>query len=225
MSAALLAAGICHLLGDFYLQTQKGAREKQASGRGLCIHALLYGLACLPLIALSPGWQALLLAICMAGAHFFIDTIKFFIKTEREAAVFVSDQALHAASLYALTLLFPLSPAPWLPVAFLRWALLLLLIGKTANVSFQRLFARYRTVEQEAAPRAGALIGGLERLLAVILLHLGQYAALGLVLTAKSIARYDGITKNPAFAEYFLIGTLYSLLFALLGHQLAFWQG
>ena len=39
---------------------------------------------------------------------------------------------------------------------------------------------------------------------------MNQYAAMGLVLTAKSIARYDKITKDEKFAEYYLLGTLIS---------------
>ena len=46
----------------------------------------------------------------------------------------------------------------------------------------------------------------------LIFLSLGQYSALGLVLTAKSIARYDKITKDPDFAEYYLLGTLMSVI-------------
>ena len=34
-------------------------------------------------------------------------------------------------------------------------------------------------------------------------------------MTAKSIARYEQITKDPAFAEYYLIGTLYSMLYTV----------
>ena len=44
---------------------------------------------------------------------------------------------------------------------------------------------------------------------------LGQYSAVGLTMTAKSIARYEQITKDPAFAEYYLIGTLYSMLYTV----------
>ena len=50
------------------------------------------------------------------------------------------------------------------------------------------------------------------KFLSLILLSLGEYAAVGLVLTAKSIARYDRISKDPAFAEYYLIGTLTSII-------------
>lgn len=46
----------------------------------------------------------------------------------------------------------------------------------------------------------------------LILLAVRQYSAAGLVLTAKSIARYDKISKESDFAEYYLIGTLLSLL-------------
>ena len=42
------------------------------------------------------------------------------------------------------------------------------------------------------------------------LISMNQYAAMGLVLTAKSIARYDKITKDEKFAEYYLLGTLIS---------------
>ena len=50
----------------------------------------------------------------------------------------------------------------------------------------------------------------------LIFLALNQYAALGLVLTAKSIARYDKIAKDEQFAEYYLLGTLLSTLCVVL---------
>lgn len=63
--------------------------------------------------------------------------------------------------------------------------------------------------------QAGALIGFMERLIIVIFLSLQQYAAIGLVLTAKSIVRYDRISKDQEFSEYYLIGTLFSFIAAL----------
>ena len=42
----------------------------------------------------------------------------------------------------------------------------------------------------------------------------GQWAALGLVVAAKSIARYSKL-KDKEFADYYLIGTLASLLVAV----------
>ena len=60
------------------------------------------------------------------------------------------------------------------------------------------------------------MIGTIERLIMVLFIALEQYAALGLVLTAKSIARYDKIAKEPKFAEYYLLGTLLSTMVVVL---------
>ena len=49
----------------------------------------------------------------------------------------------------------------------------------------------------------------------LILLHMGQYAMIGLVLTAKSIARFKRIQQDQGFAEYYLIGTLLSTLISI----------
>lgn len=43
----------------------------------------------------------------------------------------------------------------------------------------------------------------------------GQYAAIGFVLAAKSVARYDRISKDQVFAEYYLLGTLLSTLLVM----------
>jgi hypothetical protein len=62
----------------------------------------------------------------------------------------------------------------------------------------------------------GRTIGVLERALALTLVLAGQYGALGLIVAAKSLARFKAL-EDREFAEYFLIGTLASLLLALLG--------
>jgi hypothetical protein len=61
----------------------------------------------------------------------------------------------------------------------------------------------------------GLVIGVLERGLAVTLVLANQYGALGLILAAKALARFRALDDRD-FAEYVLIGTLASLLFALL---------
>lgn len=45
-------------------------------------------------------------------------------------------------------------------------------------------------------------------------------AAIALVFTAKSIARYDMISKNQGFAEYYLIGSLFSMISVLVTYAL-----
>jgi hypothetical protein len=62
----------------------------------------------------------------------------------------------------------------------------------------------------------GRAIGALERAIGLSLVLLGEYGALGLIVAAKSLARFKAL-EDREFAEYFLIGTLSSLLLALLG--------
>ncbi len=57
---------------------------------------------------------------------------------------------------------------------------------------------------------AGRFIGVLERLLVYAFVLQGQYAAIGLILAAKSFARFKEMDERD-FAEYVLIGTLLSV--------------
>lgn len=61
----------------------------------------------------------------------------------------------------------------------------------------------------------GSTIGMLERAITAVLLLCNQYAAIGLVLTAKSIARFKQLEEQD-FAEKYLIGTLTSLTISLI---------
>lgn len=75
----------------------------------------------------------------------------------------------------------------------------------------------------EAIKSAGAYIGFFERILVIIFIYLKAYSALGFVITAKSVARYDNIVKNQKFAEYFLIGTLYSITVSVVIYCILFY--
>src|SRR5581483_5828454 len=59
----------------------------------------------------------------------------------------------------------------------------------------------------------GRLIGILERLLLVMTVALAAYAALGFIIAAKGLIRIREF-ENRDFAEYFLIGTLTSVVLA-----------
>ena len=61
----------------------------------------------------------------------------------------------------------------------------------------------------------GRAIGSLERGLALTLVLLGDYAAVGWIIAAKSLARFKQL-EDREFAEYFLVGTLASFLLAML---------
>ncbi|MFA9377873.1 MAG: hypothetical protein ACERKZ_14125 [Lachnotalea sp.] len=101
----------------------------------------------------------------------------------------------------------------------LSWILALFIIHKPANIAIQKLLMIYKPENKDEdnrkANNAGRFIGTLERIIILIFLSIGQYSAIGLVLTAKSIARYDRISKEKDFAEYYLLGTLISTVIVI----------
>jgi hypothetical protein len=90
-----------------------------------------------------------------------------------------------------------------------------ILCAKPSNVLIKYLFAafsietpQYPSVDpdNQGLPNAGKLIGIVERFLALALIIMGQYEAVGLIIAAKSILRFSGTQKS----EYVLVGTLIS---------------
>lgn len=156
-----------------------------------------------------------------------------------KAVLYSTDQIAHISCLLVLTIIYQ-GQLPVLPQRVLiaiPYVLYLLCLLKPANITFRVLFSRFQIkvldeaetqtegeseMEPKAKPGAGAWIGSLERLLSGVFILLGQFSAVGLTMTAKSIARYEKITKNPPFAEYYLIGTLYSILYTVALYCLIF---
>ncbi|MEX0994901.1 MAG: hypothetical protein WD599_05190 [Balneolaceae bacterium] len=63
--------------------------------------------------------------------------------------------------------------------------------------------------------QTGRVIGFLERIFVYLFILLNQYTAIGFIIAAKGIVRYPDFGKK-SFSEYILIGTLLSVLFAML---------
>lgn len=105
----------------------------------------------------------------------------------------------------------------------LKLILFIVVLLKPVNIKFKIFFDKYAPQngnndnidDTNSVDGGGAMIGNLERLLIAILMFYGQYGAIGLVFTAKSVTRFDKITKDASFAEYYLIGSLYSMISAL----------
>lgn len=84
------------------------------------------------------------------------------------------------------------------------------------NWLIRNMIKKWRPEATAPSDKMGAFIGTLERILTILLVGLESYAAVGFVVTMKSIARYERVQKERAFAEYFLAGTMLSMLVALL---------
>lgn len=133
--------------------------------------------------------------------------------------------AAHACALFLLSKLLP--GDSWL-IAFLsrltgaqigaRQAFLLLaylVVCAPAAEFVRRMLGALRGSETAGANRAGYWIGILERVIILTLGIGGQYAVIGFVLAAKSIARLKEF-ENRDFAEQYIVGTLASIGVAIL---------
>ena len=85
-----------------------------------------------------------------------------------------------------------------------------------------KIFKELKREEVNSLKNAGVVIGILERILALTLILTNQYTVVGLVFAAKSIVRFPQLSDKK-FAEYFIVGTLASFLFALITGLFARW--
>ena len=225
------------------LGAEKESKDKAFSWHTV-VYATVMLLSALALTLIQGDPRMMWAGLTLSSLHAAAALLKYIIsKTKRmekpnaQAWLYLSDQLLLILCAVFITNRF--TAALPIPGLTLRWILLLSLIHKPANVSFKNLFSKYESAEGIAAggqangdkvtegkadgdpgkpdtlPGAGAVIGSLERVLCAIFIGLGQYASIGLIYTAKSIARFKKIEENPKFAEYYLIGTLYSILFVV----------
>ena len=104
-------------------------------------------------------------------------------------------------------------------ITFITWG------GEEVVGTVLKFFREQTGVFWENDLPAGWLIGILERFLALILFMTGNLGSLGLILAFKSLARFEKL-KEKTFAEYYLIGTLSSILLAVLAALfLAYYSG
>lgn len=219
---------ICHILGDFHFQSQATSDMKAISlttlGKHLAIHAGI--LLILPLILF--GWSTLselwLLILCVWLSHVVLDATKAYLSRNdhfTEEILYMGDQLLHLIVILLLSeYVFSSNHIiHFISEDILKWFLLVLVTTKPANVTFKIVFQKYQfKTDADTIPGAGAIIGNLERILSAVFLAMNQIAAIGFIYTAKSIARFKEIEENKGFAEYYLIGTLFSILYVVVAY-------
>ena len=100
--------------------------------------------------------------------------------------------------------------------SFIVIGLFFILLTVVANQIFKLYFSTYNpNIDQvENDVKSGSLIGSLERIVMMVLLVAGQWVGLTIVIAAKSIARFKQL-EDKKFSEYYLIGTLYSIIFVI----------
>lgn len=143
-------------------------------------------------------------------------------KTNKKNRIYLIHQGLHIVLIYLIGEVLvdkDLVFQQLISKGILKWVLFIILILRPVNITFKTVFQKYAPKSsngtEDTIEGAGAMIGNLERLLISIFMSYNQFGAIGLVFTAKSVARFDKISKDPIFAEYYLIGSLYSIISVL----------
>lgn len=230
LSNLFLILMIAFIISNFYLVKEKLFAKITNKNLELFLHAIVYTIIGLIMFLLTFNKNVIWYIVGFILIHFICNTIKVLFFNENKKVLYIMEQLIHIiiiiviASIYSVnhgdvSLGFGISKFinnfGFSSNQFLRVVLILLIIFKPTNKIFKEVFSYSKPVKEEAEEgkiKLGATIGNMERLLIIIFLFVGQYAAIGLVLTGKSIARYSLIVNNKEFAEYYLVGTLYSIL-------------
>lgn len=218
---------IGHFLADFYFQSNEMAEQKNSDKQVLFKHNIIYMLTILACTLIVFDGFILLVTGFIGIIHALIDQVIVSLRKkypQKTIQLYLIDQAVHLLIILVSFLLFQermdLRFVWEIGISlqeFLKWIVLLIIIIQPISITIRIILEPYRPepTEKEGVENAGALVGILERLIVFLLLSVNQYAAIGLVLTAKSIARYNRISEDPVFSEYYLLGTLLSMLLVI----------
>lgn len=233
---------LSHTLGDYYFQPQAMAKLKSRSTWYVLIHAGVYAAVMFLSVLLYPCRAYFNAVIIAAATHAMIDVIKQLILNHyaklsiltirQDRLAYLIDQVLHMTIIFACAFLTKAweggnsaaltALSEELPVVIgidgyelLSIVCALLAVMKPANVFIQKVLVTEKpNDETRTRLRYGGRIGSLERIVSVVMMYLGQYAAIALVFTAKSVVRFKDF-ENRDFAEYYLYGTLMSVVTAV----------
>ena len=210
---------ISHLLLDFTFQSSGMAQKKKTSFKHLCIHSLIYLIGCSIICGIFLKAKYALFAVAFLSiSHFLIDwarqrlELRFTNNTFKFIA-FILDQIVHVAIIIATSSLLNLNAQTgcFYPMIsgyehikdVILYIFLFVIIWDPASVFIKKLFELILSSNSSTSEndlKMGNLIGKLERVIVTILVLLNQYGVIGLVLTAKSIARFKQL-EDKTFAE------------------------
>lgn len=215
-----------HLLADFLFQTERMVARKRAvltSGQHGAMH---FGIYLLVLLPFSLDVRVATVLFFCATMHGLADLIKASY-TEDGWRAFVVDQFFHIIVLVAAAAFLSQTPLNLITervLAALRgprvWLLASGYLGVVlgGGILAQKVTASFRLPTRPGLKNAGRFIGVLERAMILTFLLVDSMEAIGLLLTAKALARYPEFKDGRQhFADYFLVGTLTSVSVAMLG--------
>jgi hypothetical protein len=225
MIVLILKLLLAHLIGDFFLQPQnwvKDKEEKKLKSIWLYIHVAIH-IALMFIILWDLQYTVLILSIGVF--HFIIDALKLILQRKKNKRfLFFMDQLLHLLTIFILVSIFTDANFDFTFVSNAHFLLVIIcaaFLTRPSSIIMKMIFSKWNisklTKDNESLKDAGTYIGILERLLVFIFILVGQWEAVGFLITAKSVFRFGDLTasKERKLTEYILIGTLISFSIAI----------
>lgn len=204
-----------HLIADFWLQPDTWLQHKRDNGwksKKLILHV---GLASLLPVLFTFQLSLWLFFPVIFVLHFVTDFFKS--KLPDTIPAFLADQFLHIAVLWILATLATQASISENLINFWIYAAGFVLITSPAGI-FTGMFlnAVIPDKNKKSKPDVSAWIGIFERVLIIIFITTGQFSAIGFLIAAKSVFRFnDTREEGNKKAEFFLLGTLISFTLAI----------
>lgn len=223
----LLLQLTAHFIADFIFQSETWSEKKKLKPytKYHLVHATIVFLIS---FLMSFDWYFVIPALIIAVSHLLIDILKSIIclKYSHKCNIFFYvDQLLHILIFSVVSWFYinNFNPKPMVVIHFDTKIIAIItafvFCTKPANVFIKMIFDTSRInipaedkIAEKELQNAGKVIGIIERFMTLALVLSSQFAAVGLIIAAKSILRFNAPQKN----EYILVGTLLSFGFALL---------
>jgi hypothetical protein len=235
---------LAHILTDFVFQTPKMVESKNSDGYKsiyFWVHIILAGTLTYVILMQWTNW---LVPLFIVITHGFIDFWK--IKQEQKVATynlssqnnpdkktttvqFFLDQFFHVIVILIAWVYLTETSKQVLPFIeslitekkYITIITALILVAWPVGLAIGKITEPFRNEfsSDDSLKKAGKYIGIFERLLVMIFVLMGQFAAIGFLIAAKSVLRISKDTiDNDARkkTEYVLIGTLISFTIAIL---------
>ncbi|MCD7949974.1 MAG: DUF3307 domain-containing protein [Erysipelotrichaceae bacterium] len=227
---------LVHIIADFYFQNNYIASKKEKDIKWVWIHCGIYGFVYFVLGNMIVPTLENQYWIILIISHGIIDIVKYYLVNEKilsnyQKYIFSVDQLFHLGTIIIVSYFILQSKNVYLyndimikilenmdlSIQYVLSILLkVFLIHKPVNLFIVSIMKWYKPLEKdENVVKTGKMIGTLERIIMLFFLSIQQYSSVGLVLTAKSITRFNKISEDQAFAEYYLAGTLLSTICVL----------
>lgn len=221
---------LAHILTDFVFQPTSWVKHKQqqkAASGYLYLHSVIAGL--LTYLILQE-WDLWLAPVIIIITHFFIDLWK--LRQGRDnLKIFLLDQIFHLIVIFGIWIFLTGNSGEILP--YLKWVfnspktlaiisayiIVIFPVGFIIGKATKRWQSEIQDINEKTGLQdAGLYIGIFERILVLTFIITGNFSAIGFLIAAKSILRFNDKIEIGARkqTEYVLIGTLMSFAITII---------